>query len=99
MLEKKRESNRGVRERFDELSLDLARCYLAEAETKHPSERENQIQVAKFLIGSAGRKVIDQRLTIKKDYMYSIAAVLEGNIEKANEIMNEYDPNNYPEII
>lgn len=87
LLEKKRESNRGIRERFDELSLDLARCYLNEAEGKASNERDDKLQVAKFLIGSAGRKVADPQLTVKKDYMYALAALLEGDKKKANEIL------------
>lgn len=88
LLEKKRESNRGIRERYDELSLDLARCYLQEAEGKKANEREKTLQVAKFLIGSAGRKNLDQKLIIKKDFLYAAAAVMAGNIEKASELLN-----------
>ena len=88
LLEKKRESNRGIRERYDELSLDLARCYLQEAEGKKANEREKTLQVAKFLIGSAGRKNLAQKLIIKKDFLYAAAAVMAGNIEKASELLN-----------
>lgn len=88
LLEKKRESNRGIRERYDELSLDLARCYLQEAEGKKANEREKTLQVAKFLIGSAGRKNLDQKLIIKKDFLYAAAAVMAGNIDKASELLN-----------
>lgn len=89
LLEKKRESNRSIRERYDELSLDLARCYLREAENKNPNEREKNLQVAKFLIGSAGRKNLDQKLIIKKDYLYCAAAVLGGNIERVKELLSK----------
>jgi hypothetical protein len=34
LLEKKRESNRCIKKRFDELSLDLARGYLTQSEDK-----------------------------------------------------------------
>jgi CheY-like chemotaxis protein len=88
LLEKKRESNRGIRERYDELSLDLARCYLQEAEGKNVNERDKTLQVAKFLIGSAGRKNLDQKLIIKKDFLYAAAAVMGGNIDKASELLH-----------
>ncbi|GAC32579.1 response regulator [Paraglaciecola polaris] len=88
LLEKKRESNRGIRERFDELSLDLARCYLQEAEGKNANERDKTLQVAKFLIGSAGRKNLDQKLVIKRDFLYAAAAVMAGNLDKASEILH-----------
>lgn len=88
LLEKKRESNRGIRERYDELSLDLARCYLQEAEGKSANERDKTLQVAKFLIGSAGRKNLDQKLIIKKDFLYAAVAVMGGNLDKASELLH-----------
>ena len=87
LLEKKRESNRGIRERFDELSLDLARCYLNEAQGHIAGERAEKVQAAKLLIGSVGRKVVDQQLSIKKDYLYATAAMLEGDKEKAQTLL------------
>lgn len=87
LLEKKRESNRSIRERYDEISLDLARCYIAEAELRSKSQRTSDLQVAKFLIGAAGRKLSDPSLTIRKDYMFAMIAFLEGNVVKANEIL------------
>lgn len=87
LLEKKRESNRSIRERYDEISLDLARCYLNEAELKSKSERISDVKVAKFLVGAAGRKQYDPSLNQKKDYLLATAAFLEGNISKANEIL------------
>ncbi|MBL4631320.1 MAG: response regulator [Paraglaciecola sp.] len=88
LLEKKRESNRSIRERYDEISLDLARCYIAEAELRTKSERSSDLQVAKYLIGAAGRKQSDPSQTIKKDYMFAMIAFMEGNTDKANEIIS-----------
>ncbi|MCF2948695.1 response regulator [Paraglaciecola aquimarina] len=88
LLEKKRESNRSIRERYDEISLDLARCYLTEAELKTGNDRTPDIQVAKFLIGAAGRKLSDPAMAQKKDYMLATAAFLEGNLAKSNEILS-----------
>lgn len=87
LLEKKRESNRTIRERYDEISLDLARCYITEAELRSTSQRNSDLKVAKFLIGAAGRKLSDPTLTIRKDYMYALIAFMEGNVAKANEIL------------
>ncbi|MFT6898296.1 MAG: DNA-binding response OmpR family regulator [Paraglaciecola sp.] len=98
LLEKKRETNRSIRERYDELSLDLARCYLQEAENKKPNERQKTLQMAKFLIGSAGRKNLDQKLIIKKDYLYCAAAVLGGNIERANELLKKNGMDDFEDI-
>jgi CheY-like chemotaxis protein len=88
LLEKKRESNRSIRERYDEISLDLARCYIIEAELRSIHERSSDLQVAKYLIGAAGRKLSDPTLTIRKDYMFAMIAFLEGNVVKANEILS-----------
>jgi CheY-like chemotaxis protein len=88
LLEKKRESNRSIRERYDEISLDLARCYITEAELSSKPERSSDLQVAKYLIGAAGRKLSDPSLTIKKDYMFAMIAFMEGNVVKANEILS-----------
>ncbi len=88
LLEKKRESNRSIRERYDEISLDLARCYLNEAEIKSTNERTPDIKVAKFLVGAAGRKQSDPSLTQKKDYLLATAAFLEGNVSRATEILS-----------
>ncbi|MFQ3236862.1 MAG: DNA-binding response OmpR family regulator [Paraglaciecola sp.] len=95
LLEKKRESSRNIRERYDELSLDLARCYLQEAENKKPNEREKPLQLAKLFIGSAGRKNLDQKLTVKKDYLYCAVALLDGNIAQANELLNKNGMDNF----
>lgn len=87
LLERKRESNRSVRERFEEITLDLARCYLFEAEEKELDARENDLHLAKFLIGSVGRKTIDTRLGTQKNYMYAAIAHLEENESKVKEIL------------
>jgi CheY-like chemotaxis protein len=87
LLEKKRESNRSIRERFDEITLELARCYLIEAEEKPDNERAEDLHIAKFLIGSAGRKISDEQLMLKKDYMHALIAQLEGNTDKVREIL------------
>ena len=88
LLEKKRESNRSIRERYDEISLELARCYIAEAELKTKPERSSDLQVAKYLMQAAGKKSSDPRLTIRKDYMSAMIAFMEGNVLKANEILS-----------
>ena len=89
LLERRRESSRSVREKFAELSLELARCYLSMAESKPTNERESTLQVARFLIGSAGRRTLEEGLDLKRSYMNILAAILEGNMEKANELLTQ----------
>lgn len=89
LLERKRESSRNVREKFAELSLELARCYLSVAESKPQNEREKSLQVARFLLGTAGRKNLEESLHLKRSYMNVLAAILEGNVDKANDLLAE----------
>ncbi len=93
MLERKRMSNKHIREKYAELSLELARCYLYFAETKGKNERAKPIKVARFLIGSAGRHFLEEGLQLKKEYMNVLAYILEDNIEKANELLRESNIN------
>ena len=95
LLERRRESSRSVREKFAELSLELARCYLSMAESKPNNEREATLQVARFLIGSAGRRNLEEGLDIKRSYMNILAAILEDNLEKANELLSQEGLDNF----
>jgi CheY-like chemotaxis protein len=88
LLEKKRESNRSIRERYDEISLDLARCYIAEAELKTALQRSSDLQICKNLLTAIDRKSSDQSLTIRKDYMFAVIAFMEGDVLKSNEILS-----------
>lgn len=89
LLEKKRESNRNIRERFTELSLDLARCYLTKARETPMNERGKHLQVARFLIGGAGRNLHGNDIEIKRSYMNALAAVLEDDKDKARELLSQ----------
>lgn len=89
LLEKKRESNRNIRERFTELSLDLARCYLTMARDTPMNERGKHLQVARFLIGGAGRNLHGNEIDIKRNYMTALAAVLEDDKAKARELLSQ----------
>jgi len=97
MLERKRMSNKHIREKYAELTLELARCYLYFAETKNKNERDKPIKVARFLIGSAGRHHLEDSLQLKKEYMNVLAYILEDNVEKAKELLNEADVNDLNE--
>lgn len=94
LLERRRLSNKNVRERYAELSLELARCYLHLAESKPENERHKPIQVARFLIGSAGRKNLEGNLNLKRSYMNVLAAVLEGDVEKAVQLLSQDNMDN-----
>ncbi|WP_416305266.1 response regulator [Neptunicella sp. SCSIO 80796] len=89
LLEKKRESNRNSRDRFAELTMDLARCHLMVAEKSTDRERDNAIKSARMLIGSASRRAVDEELSLKRNYMSALVAVLEGEEEKALDILKQ----------
>ncbi|WP_231730915.1 response regulator [Lacimicrobium alkaliphilum] len=89
LLEKKRESNRNIRERFTELSLDLARCYLTMARDTPMNERGKHLQVARYLIGGAGRNLHGNEIDVKRNYMTALAAVLEDDKAKARELLSQ----------
>lgn len=89
LLERKRNSTKHVREKYAELSLELARCYLAVAESKQANERSKPLQVARFLIGSAGRNYLEENLAIKRDFMNILAAILENDQDKASTLLEQ----------
>ncbi|GAA0857309.1 response regulator [Aliiglaciecola litoralis] len=89
LLERRRNSAKHVRDKYAELSLELARCYLSLAESKLPNERAKPLQVARFLIGSAGRNYLEENLVLKRDYMSVLAAILEDDMEKANALLEQ----------
>lgn len=94
LIERKRQSNAHIRERYSELSLDLARCYLIDAENKGANQRNKALKVARTLIGAAGQKTQDPSLQQKRDYMSCIAALIDGDQEKAKEILNRGEMTN-----
>lgn|GEM_PF-4371203 len=51
-------------------------------------KRSSDFHVAKYLMDAASSKSSDQSLTIRKDYMFTVIAFMEGNVLKANEILS-----------
>ncbi|GAA6186684.1 MULTISPECIES: response regulator [Alteromonadaceae] len=95
LLERKRLNAKDIREKYAELSLELARCYLSIAESKQANERANALQVARFLIGNAGRNYLEENLAIKRDYMNILVAVLENDQDKAVALLEEADQKDF----
>lgn len=95
LLERKRNSTKHVREKYAELSLELARCYLAVAESKQANERSKPLQVARFLIGSAGRNYLEENLAIKRDFMNILAAILENDQDKASALLEQSESKSF----
>lgn len=95
LLERKRLNAKDVREKYAEFSLELARCYLTIAESKQANERANPLRVARYLIGNAGRKYLEENLAIKRDYMNILAAILENDQDKAAALLDEVDQKDF----
>jgi hypothetical protein len=49
-------------------------------------KRSSDFHVAKYLMDAASSKSSDQSLTIRKGYMFTVIAFLEGNVIKTNGI-------------
>jgi tetratricopeptide (TPR) repeat protein len=87
LLEKKRQSNFTVKERFDEYTIELARYHLQLAENSAINEREAELHAAKCLIGNANRTILDRQTQHQRDFMLALASLLEGDQEKAARII------------
>lgn len=87
LLEKKRAYNRSTKERFDEFTFELAEFYLSIAEQSPMLQRRESLSQARKLIGIASRSQTDQQQMQKQDYLMAHTAALEGDIEKAKNII------------
>jgi DNA-binding NarL/FixJ family response regulator len=86
LLEKKRQSNFTVKERFDEYTIELARYHLQLAENSVMNERAPKLHAAKCLIGNASRSILDNQTQHQRDFMLALASLLEGDNKKRNAL-------------
>ena len=87
LLEKKRQSNFTVKERFDEYTIELARYHLQLAENSAMNERAPKLNEAKCLIGNASKSILDNQTQHQRDFMLALASLLEGDKQKAERII------------
>ena len=87
LLEKKRQSNFTVKERFDEYTIELARYHLQLAENSATNDRAPKLHAAKCLIGNANRSILDTQTQHQRDFMLALASILEGDQQKAERII------------
>ena len=87
LLEKKRQSNFTVKERFDEYTIELARYHLQLAENSVMSERTPKLHAAKCLSGNASSSILDNQTQHQRDFMLALACILEGDTQKAERII------------
>lgn len=89
LLQKQREHNRSIRDRFDELTYELAEFYLAIAESTPSNQRTESLHQARKLIGVAARGESDIQLKVKKDVLLAFSASLDGDNEKAGSLIGD----------
>ncbi|MBF7072703.1 response regulator [Glaciecola sp. MH2013] len=89
LLEKKRQSNFTVKERFDEYTIELARYHLQLAESSALNDRAPKLNAAKCLIGNANRTILDQQTQHQRDFMLALASLLEGDMQRAEKIVHD----------
>ena len=89
LLERKRQSALSVREHRDELTFELADCYIKCASVASPDKRKENLYKARCLIGNAGRNAGDKQAHQRRDYMLSLANVLEGDISRAKRLLEK----------
>ncbi|WP_100641613.1 response regulator [Alteromonas facilis] len=90
-LEKKRLSQMSVREQRDELTFELADCHIRHAVNLKANERQENLHIARRLIGNASRNAADRQAHQRRDYMLCYSHVLEGDTDKAQKLLeNEW---------
>ena len=87
LLERKRQSALSVREHREELTFELADCHIKYAAIASPEQRKENLYKARCLIGNAGRHTGDRQSHQRRDYMLSLANVLEGDITRAKRLL------------
>ncbi len=110
LLEKKIQSNLTVKDRMGEYSLELARFHIKMAEsmitgehnkqnaTKSPLNveqlKQEKLSTARKLIGKVGRTANDRQGDLQKNYMLALAYLVEGDILRAEQIIEQSESNN-----
>lgn len=89
LLQKQREHNRSVRELFDEFTCELAEFYIAIAEETPVNQRDESLLQARKLIGMGTRGESDPQLKVQREVLIAYAAALEGDLEKAQRIIED----------
>jgi hypothetical protein len=88
LLEKKRQNAMSIREHREELTFELADCHIKYAATSNAAKRKENLYKARCLIGNAGRHAGDKQSHQRRDYMLSLANVLEGDVSRAKRLLD-----------
>lgn len=102
LLERKLQSNITVRDRMNDYALELARFHIQMADSlikklardnKQEDKllKDQSLQAARVLIGRASRNNRDQQQSIQKDYMLALAHLLDGETNRAKELIEQVD--------
>ncbi|MEW9796829.1 response regulator [Alteromonas sp. CYL-A6] len=91
LLQKKRAMHRSAKDRFNEFTFELAEFYLRIAEENPTVNRSESLSQARRMIGVAGRNQSDPQLIQKRDYLLAFSAVLEDDLDKARQLIEDTD--------
>ncbi|BFT30278.1 hypothetical protein D210916BOD24_14540 [Alteromonas sp. D210916BOD_24] len=95
LLQKKRAIHRGSKDKFNDFTFELAEFYLALAEGSPRTNRKESLSQARKLIGVAGRTQGDPQTLQKRDYLLAFSAILDNNMEKAEQLLEGEHIDNY----
>lgn len=103
LLDQKRKSNNMLTDEFNELTYEMAHCYLMQIEKNTVVDKDFNIEQAKSLINSAGKYQKDPVSKQKRDCLMSAAFLIEGNIIQVEKLlgqewMQNFDRANIPTL-
>lgn len=95
LLQKKRDSNRSAKERFNEFTFELAEFYLSIAEQQPAMHRQESLSQARKLVGVAARNQADPQQVQKRDILLAYSAVLDDDLRKAEQLLQQNTGESY----
>ena len=95
LLQKKRAMHRSAKDSFNDFTFELAEFYLFLAEESPETNRKESLSQARKLVGIAGRSQGDPQTLQKRDYLLAFSAVLDGELEKAEHLLEGEHIDNY----
>ena len=89
LLDQKRKSNNMLTDEFNELTYEMAHCYLMQIEKHTVVNKDFNIEQAKSLINCAGKYQKDTVSKQKRDSLLTAVYLLEGNIMQVEKLLGQ----------
>jgi DNA-binding NarL/FixJ family response regulator len=93
LLEKKVQSNLGIKERLVDYAMELARYHLHLAELQNESDNSESVSAARVMLGKASRGISDRQSEQQKDNMLALSFLLDDDKPRAERIISESSHN------